>query len=286
MKIFRKRPKPIPPEKRKSIPDGLWSKCPQCSQFIFTKMLEENLKVCPKCNFHFTLTAQERIKLLLDEDSFQEFHKQMRSLDPLNFKGPKSYKEKLQADMQKTGLNEAAIIGEGKIGGYRCAFGITDSRFIMGSMGSVVGEKITIIAEFALKERIPLVIVSGSGGGARMYEGMFSLMQMAKTSGALAKLRKERIPYISVLTHPTMAGVMASFAGLGDVIIAEPGALIGFTGQRVIKQTIKEDLPPGFQTSEFVLQHGLIDMVVHRRDLRNVLIKLLYYLQPQPSAFH
>ncbi len=260
------------------MPDGLWHKCPDCSQFIFKKILEENLKVCPKCDYHFPLTCWERVALLTDEGSFQEMYGQLQSLDPLEFQGPKAYKDKLKEEKKVTSLKEAAIAGTALLENKIVALGVTDHRFIMGSMGSVVGEKITRIAEEALEQRIPLIIVSGSGGGARMYEGMLSLMQMAKTSGALSRLKEQGIPFISLLTHPTMAGIMASFAGLGDVIIAEPKALIGFTGPRVIKQTIKQDLPPGFQTSEFNLEHGLVDMVVHRRDLKKTLAALLDYL--------
>jgi len=267
-------------KKKKEIPDGLWSKCPKCSHFIFNKILAENSKVCPKCEHHFLLTCWERVELLTDKNTFVELTKDLISQDPLEFSGPKTYRDKLDEAMRDTGLSEAAIVGKAKIASINIAIGVTDSRFIMGSMGSVVGEKITRIIERALDERIPLVIVSGSGGGARMYEGMHSLMQMAKTSGALSLLKKNNIPYISILTHPTMAGVMASFAGLGDVIVAEPNALIGFTGPRVIKQTIKQDLPKGFQTSEFNMEHGMIDMVVHRKDLKTTLEKLLKYLVP------
>ena len=278
MRIFKKNLKYTTVKaKKKNIPNGLWSKCPKCSQFIFNKILRENLRVCPKCDYHFLLTCWERIDVLADEGSFKEFYSDFESLDPLEFSGPKSYKEKLKEGKETTSLKEAAVVGEIRMNKKAVALGVTDSRFIMGSMGSVVGEKITRIAEFALEKKVPLVVVSGSGGGARMYEGMLSLMQMAKTSGVLANLKEERIPYISVLTHPTMAGIMASFAGLGDVIIAEPGALIGFTGPRVIKQTIKQDLPPGFQTSEFNLEHGLIDIVTHRKELKNVISKLLNY---------
>ncbi len=277
MRIFKK-PFRYTLARKKIIPDGLWVKCPKCAQLIFNKILAENLKVCPKCDYHFTLTCWERIDLLTDKGSFQEFFKDMASEDPLDFKGPKSYKEKLKEDMEATGLKEAAIVGEAKIEDIKIALGVTDSRFIMGSMGSVVGEKIARITEYALEKRFPLIIVSGSGGGARMYEGMLSLMQMAKTSGALALLKEKNVPYISVLTDPSMAGVLASFAGLGDIIIAEPGALIGFTGPRVIRQTIKQELPKGFQTSEFNLEHGLIDMVVHRKELKNTLAKILSYL--------
>ncbi len=279
MRIFRKKIKTqIAKNKKKGIPDGLWSKCPKCNQLIFNKILEENLKVCNKCNYHFPLSCWERIKYLVDEGSFVEQFSNLESDDPLDFRGPKSYKEKLKEEQKRTGLKEAAIIGEARINKRNVALGLTDYRFIMGSMGSVVGEKITRIAELALEKKLPLVIVSGSGGGARMYEGMLSLMQMAKTSSAIGKLKEAHLLYISVLTHPTMAGVMASFAGLGDIIIAEPEALIGFTGPRVIKQTIKQELPKGFQTSEFSLKHGLIDMVVNRKDLKEVIYKLIDYL--------
>ncbi|MCF7907487.1 MAG: acetyl-CoA carboxylase, carboxyltransferase subunit beta [Candidatus Omnitrophica bacterium] len=267
-----------PKKQKKNIPDGLWSKCPSCSHLVFNKLLEENSKVCPKCSHHFLLTCWERIALMTDKDSFNEISAGLTSRDPLEFAGPKTYRTKLEEATKATGLKEAAVVGEAKIEDKPIALGVTDSRFIMGSMGSVVGEKITRIAELALAKHIPLIIVSGSGGGARMYEGMLSLMQMAKTSGALARLKEENIPFISILTNPTMAGVMASFAGLGDVTIAEPGALIGFTGPRVIKQTIKQDLPKGFQTSEFNLKHGMIDMVVPRKELKAILAKLLYYL--------
>jgi acetyl-CoA carboxylase carboxyl transferase subunit beta len=263
--------------KKKDIPKGLWTKCDECGEIIYNKKLEENLKVCPKCNYHFTLNAHERIQYTLDKNSFQEFDKNMTSKDPLGFKGPKKYKDKLESDKKSTGLKEAVIAGEGKIEGKRLIFAVTDSRFIMGSMGSVVGEKITRAIEKATESKLPIVICSGSGGGARMYEGMFSLMQMAKTSAAISKHNKAGLLFISLLTHPTMAGIMASFASLGDVIMAEPKALIGFTGPRVIEQTIRQKLPEGFQLSEFMLEHGLIDMVVDRKDIRGSINKLVYY---------
>lgn len=263
--------------KKREMPDGLWTKCEDCGELLYNKALEENLMVCPKCNYHFVLSAQERIKLILDAGSFEEYDSQMKSLDPLDFKGPKTYKEKIRQDQESTGLLEAAITGQGTLDGKRIVFGLTDSRFIMGSMGSVVGEKLTRAIEKAFELRLPLVIVSGSGGGARMYEGMLSLMQMAKTSAALARHHDADLLFISVLTNPTMAGVMASFAGLGDIIIAEPKALIGFTGPRVIEQTIRQKLPPGFQRSEFLLEHGLIDMIVHRKNLKATLSHLLDY---------
>ncbi len=278
MRIFKKPFSDNPKRKRTNIPDGLWSKCTNCSHLIFTKILKENLQVCPKCNFHFPLTCWQRIEILIDKNSFVELAKELVSSDPLDFAGPKTYPEKLEEATKTTGLKSAAVVGEAKIDGREIALGVTDYRFIMGSMGSVVGEKIARITENALARRVPLVIVSGSGGGARMYEGMLSLMQMAKTSGAISLLKQGNVPFISVLTHPTMAGVMASFAGLGDITIAEPGALIGFTGPRVIKQTIKQDLPKGFQTSEFNLDHGLIDSVVHRKELRSTISSLLHYL--------
>lgn len=278
MRIFKKPFRYTLAKRKKEMPDGLWSKCPSCSHLIFNKILQDNLKVCPKCNYHFSLTCWERVELLVDGDSFNEFYKDMESLDPLLFAGPKSYKEKLKEDTELTGLKDAIIVGEAKIDKKVTALGVTDSRFIMGSMGSVVGEKIARLIEHAILKKLPVVIVSGSGGGARMYEGLLSLMQMAKTCGVLSRLRQARLPFISVLTHPTMAGVLASFAGIGDVIMAEPGALIGFTGPRVIKQTIKQDLPKGFQTSEFNLEHGLIDMVVSRKDLKSTISKLLFYL--------
>lgn len=264
--------------KKKDIPEGLWTKCEECGEIIYNKALEESLKVCPKCDYHFILTAHERIGMLLDANSFEERDATLRSLDPLQFKGPRSYEEKLKQDQAATGLNEACITGRGAIDGKRIIFVVTDSRFIMGSMGSVVGEKITRATELAMNLRLPLVIVSGSGGGARMYEGLFSLMQMAKTSAALAKLHETGVPFISVLTNPTMAGVMASFASLGDIIIAEPKALIGFTGPRVIEQTIRQKLPAGFQRSEFLLEHGLIDMIMHRKNLKSGIAGVIDYL--------
>ncbi len=265
-------------KKKLDIPEGLWTKCEECGEIIYNKTLEENLKVCPKCQHHFTLSAKERVQMLLDEGNFQEFDTQLRSADPLEFKGPKSYKEKLQLDQVATGLYEAAISGEGQLDGKPIGLTVTDSRFIMGSMGSVVGEKITRAVERSIQRKIPLVIVSGSGGGARMYEGMFSLMQMSKTSVALAELHEAGVPFISVLTDPTMAGVMASFASLGDVILAEPRALIGFTGPRVIEQTIRQRLPEGFQRSEFLLEHGQLDIVVHRKELKETISRLLDFV--------
>ncbi|MFC1624707.1 acetyl-CoA carboxylase, carboxyltransferase subunit beta [Candidatus Omnitrophota bacterium] len=264
--------------KRKGVPDGTWLKCEGCGEMIYKKTLDENLRVCPKCNYHFILSANERIAIFLDEGSFKEFEKGMKPRDILKFKGPKSYVEKIEEDRSSTGMEEAAIVGKGRLNDKEIALAVTDSRFIMGSMGYVVGEKITLITEFATKNRLPLIVISGSGGGARMYEGMISLMQMAKTSAALARHNEAGLLYISVLTNPTMAGVLASFASLGDVIIAEPKALIGFTGPRVIEQTIQQKLPEGFQRSEFLLEHGLIDMVVNRKNMNDTVSQLIDYM--------
>ncbi|MFA4989182.1 MAG: acetyl-CoA carboxylase, carboxyltransferase subunit beta [Candidatus Omnitrophota bacterium] len=278
MALFGKPKYTIVRVKKKEIPDGLWTKCVECSETLYNKTIEENLKVCPKCGYHFSLSAYERVAMLLDKDTFREYDADMLSADPLDFKGPKTYKDKLAQDQQLTGLKDAVISGEGWLDGRKTVIAVTDSRFIMGSMGSVVGEKITRAIETAIKNKLPVVIISGSGGGARMYEGMLSLMQMSKTCAALSRHHNAGLAYISVLTNPTMGGVMASFAGVGDIIIAEPRALIGFAGPRVIEQTIRQKLPSGFQRSEFLLEHGLIDMIVQRKDLKLTLSQLLDYL--------
>jgi len=278
MALFGKPKYTVVRVKKKEIPEGLWTKCEDCGETIYNKALEENQKVCPKCDYHLPLSAQERTRLLIDSGTFKEFDSGLRSMDPLTFKGPKTYVEKIQLDQAATGLPEAIVTGEGKLDGRRIVFGVTDSHFIMGSMGSVVGEKITRAVERSIRNRLPLVIVSGSGGGARMYEGMFSLMQMSKTSAALAAHHREGLSFISVLTDPTMAGVMASYASLGDLVLAEPRALIGFTGPRVIEQTIRQRLPEGFQRSEFLLEHGMVDRVVHRNDLKSVLGTSIDYM--------
>jgi len=270
--------------KKKEIPEGLWTKCSECGSVTYTKELQNNLNVCPKCDHHFSLHAHDRIVLLADKGSFKEFDTQLVSTDPLEFKGPKTYKEKLKADQKHTGLDDAVITGEGKLNGQDVVLCVTDSRFIMGSMGSVVGERITRAIEFATKKRWPIIIVSGSGGGARMYEGVYSLMQMAKTCAALAKHDQEGLLHISLLTNPTMAGIMASFAGVGDFIIAEPKALIGFTGPRVIEQTIRQKLPEGFQRSEFLLAHGLIDMITERKHLKDTLSRIIEYTHVNGST--
>jgi acetyl-CoA carboxylase carboxyl transferase subunit beta len=278
MPLFGKPKYTIVRVKKKEMPDGLWTKCEECGEVLYNKTLEENFRVCPKCNYHFVLGAYERVNVLIDAGTFEEFDTELKTADPLDFKGPKTYKDKLAADQAATGLKEAVVTGSGLLDGKKVIVAVTDSRFIMGSMGSVVGEKITHAIETATKNKLPVIIVSGSGGGARMYEGMFSLMQMAKTCAALSYHHQERLPYLSILTNPTMAGIMASFAGIGDLIIAEPKALIGFTGPRVIEQTIRQKLPPGFQRSEFLLEHGLIDMIVHRKDMKPTLRQILEYL--------
>ncbi len=281
MVFFSRKPKKFDTSKKKEIPGGLWTKCPECGELLYNKKLRENMQVCHKCGYHFRVSAYERLEMTIDSGSFKEFYRNMESKDPLKFKGPNDYPVKLRRDQKKTGLKDAVVTGEAKLNGQRVAIGVTDCRFLMGSMGSVVGEKITRLIEHADKEKIPLVIISGSGGGARMYEGLLSLMQMAKTSAALDRLNRNAGLFISVLTNPTMAGIMASFASLGDVIIAEPRALIGFTGPRVIEQTIKQELPEGFQSSEFLLDHGLIDMIVTRNDMKEMLSKLINYLPPK-----
>ena len=263
--------------RKRDIPEGLWMKCDKCGEIIYNKTLEEDLKICLKCDYHFTLSAPERVLQLIDEGSFQEMDRELASADPIGFRGPKSYIAKLKEDQEATSLIDAVITGEGTIFDRRVALGVTDSRFIIGSMGSVVGEKLTRLIEHATAKKIPVIIVSGSGGGARMYEGAFSLMQMAKTSQALAKHHEAKQLFISVLTNPTMAGIMASFASLGDLIIAEPKALIGFTGPRVIEQTIRQKLPDGFQTSEFLLEHGMLDKIVHRKQLKSAIHQFLEF---------
>ncbi|QDV37897.1 acetyl-CoA carboxylase, carboxyltransferase subunit beta [Tautonia plasticadhaerens] len=268
------------PAASKKVPEGVWMRCDGCSATLFRKEVERNRHVCPQCEHHFTRGARDRIADLLDADTFEEWYADLRPADPLGFNDRRPYPERVAAEQQRTGLSEAAIVGQGFVKGIRLVFGITDSTFIMGSMGSVVGEKLTRAIEEATRLRLPLVIVSGSGGGARMHEGIFSLMQMAKTSAALARYHAAGGFFVSVLTNPTMGGVAASFASLGDVILAEPKALIGFAGPKVIQQTVRVQLPPGFQRSEFFLAHGFVDRIVHRRDLRSTLAQLLNYVTP------
>src|SRR5882724_936815 len=263
--------------KKRDIPEGLWTKCPTCSTMIFDKELDENLKVCPKCSFHFQIGSRERIHSLVETCTFEEMDAGMTSVDVLNFKGVATYKSKLEAYKKNTTLKDAVVTGLCKIGAHRVALGVMDFNFLGGSMGSVVGEKLTRLIERGTEKGFPVIIISTSGG-ARMYEGMFSLMQMAKTSAALAYHAQRRLPYISILTHPTTAGVMASYASLGDLILAEPGAMIGFAGPRVIKDTTQAELPPGFQTAEFLLDHGLIDSIVSRKEMKAQLIAYLDFL--------
>jgi acetyl-CoA carboxylase carboxyl transferase subunit beta len=263
--------------RKREIPEGLWTKCPKCATMIFDKELDDNLKVCTKCGHHFPIGARERINALVETCSFEETDAQMGSVDVLKFTGVAAYSDKLQEHQKTTGLKEAVITGLGKVGGHRVALGVMDFSFLGGSMGSVVGEKLTRLIEAGTERGLPVIIISTSGG-ARMYEGMFSLMQMAKTCAALAYHAKARLPYLSVLTHPTTAGVMASYASVGDLIVAETGAMIGFAGPRVIKDTTQAELPPGFQTAEFLVDRGLIDALVPRQEMKERLIHYLDFL--------
>ena len=256
---------------QEEAPQGLWTKCGKCGGILYKKELTENLGLCNDCGFHFRLSARERMAITLDTDGFDEYDEELLTVDPLGFPG---YDIKMEGARQTTGLDEAIITGKGSIDGYPVLAGFMHFSFIGASMGSVVGEKVTRLFERAARQRVPVVMFCASGG-ARMQEGMYSLMQMAKTSAACARLSDTRTLYISVLTNPTTAGVFASFGSLGDIIIAEPGALIGFTGQRVIEETIRQKLPPGFQTAEFALEHGLVDMIVDRRNMRKILGLLL-----------
>ncbi len=263
--------------KKKEIPEGLWTKCPKCSTMVFDKELDENLKVCTHCQHHFPIGSRERIHSLVETCTFEEMDAGLTSVDVLGFTGVASYATKLQEYQKTTGLKDAVVTGIGTIGNHRTALGVMDFSFLGGSMGSVVGEKLTRLIEKATEKALPLVIISTSGG-ARMYDGMFSLLQMAKTCAALAYHAQMRLPYLSVLTHPTTAGVMASYASVGDLIIAEPGAMIGFAGPRVIKDTTQAELPPGFQTAEFLLDHGLIDAIVSRKEMKTRLVEYLGFL--------
>ncbi len=260
---------------KRGVPEGLWQRCPGCQATIFRKEAEKRLGVCPECDYHWYVPARERIAQVLDEGTFEEWDTDIHPTDPLGFKDKKAYSERIKDEQNKTGLTEAAVVGSGMIRARRVAFGVTDSSFIMGSMGSVVGEKLTRTVERATQQQLPLIIISGSGGGARMHEGILSLMQMAKVSAALAKYDQSGGLFISVLTNPTMGGVAASFASLGDLVFAEPKALIGFAGPRTIKATIRIELPKGFQTSEFLLEHGFVDRIVRRRDLKSEIAKAI-----------
>jgi acetyl-CoA carboxylase carboxyl transferase subunit beta len=264
---------------KRGVPEGLWIRCPQCKATIFRKEAENRFNVFPECGYHFHLPAGERIRQLLDKDSFEEWFAELRPRDPLEFKDRIPYAERLQAEQAKTGLSDAAVVGKGYIRGRPVVFGVTDFAFMAGSMGSVVGEKLTRATEEATRLKLPLIFVSGSGGGARMQEGILALMQMAKISAALARYDQAGGLYLSILTNPTMGGVAASFALQGDITLAEPGALIGFAGKRTIWNTVRLELPEGFQTSEFLLQHGFIDRIIHRKDLGTEVARIIDYCE-------
>ena len=280
MAIF-KRPALKPQSRKREMPQGLWRKCPGCGEVVHELELTQNQLVCPRCDYHFAQTAKERIENLLDPGSFVERDADLRSIDTLRFQGMASYEDRLRKYKASTGLTDAVLSGHGMIEGYKVAIAVMDFSFLAATMGSVVGERITRVIEYGTENRCAVIIISASGG-ARMYEGMLSLMQMAKTSGALARHACQKLPYISVLTNPTTAGVMASFASMGDVIMAEPRSMVGFAGPRVIKETTHQDLPEGFQTAEFLEEHGLIDLIVHRKKMRAQLAQLLgYFSGPQ-----
>ncbi len=264
---------------KRGVPEGMWIRCPQCKATVFRKEAEARLNVCPECGYHFYLPARDRIAQLLDKDSFEEWFTDLSPCDPLGFKDRIPYAERLQAEQAKTGMRDAAVVGRGFVRGRPVVFGVTDFAFMAGSMGSVVGEKLTRAAEEATRLMLPLILVSGSGGGARMQEGILSLMQMAKISAALGRYDKAGGLYVSILTNPTMGGVAASFALQGDITLAEPGALIGFAGKRTIWNTVRLELPEGFQTSEFLLQHGFIDRIVPRPNLRTEVARIIDYCE-------
>ena len=271
--------KPTMARPKRGVPEGMWIRCPQCKATVFRKEAERLLMVCPECGYHFYLPARDRIGHLLDEESFEEWFTDLAPCDPLRFMDRIPYAERLRAEQAKTGMRDAAVVGRGFVRGRPVVFGVTDFAFMAGSMGSVVGEKLTRAAEEATRLKLPLILVSGSGGGARMQEGILSLMQMAKISAALGRYDKAGGLYVSILTNPTMGGVAASFALQGDVTLAEPGALIGFAGKRTIWNTVRLELPDGFQTSEFLLQHGFIDRIVPRPNLRTEVAKIIDYCE-------
>jgi len=282
MEWFKKTREGVAGGEKKEIPKGLWTKCESCGEIIFVRELEKNLWVCPKCNYHFRIRYKDYLELLLDPGEWKEYDRNIVSADPLRFKDSKRYPDRIRDARKKTELSDAVVCGIGKIGGREVSVAAMDFSFIGGSMGSVVGEKIARAIERSLERKITLIIVSCSGG-ARMQEGILSLMQMAKTSALLAQLQKKNLSFISVLTNPTTAGVMASYASLGDVIIAEPKALLGFAGPRVIAQTIGQELPPGFQSSEFFLEHGFLDIICERKELRRTINLLLEYFSGNGS---
>ncbi|MCA9233998.1 MAG: acetyl-CoA carboxylase carboxyltransferase subunit beta [Planctomycetales bacterium] len=268
---------PKPPREKRGVPSGLWLRCDGCGATVFRKSCQENQNCCPECDHHMYMGARDRVTSVLDAGTFQECDAEMTAVDPLGFSDKKKYSERLVAEQKRTGLRDAILTGTGMIRARRVAFAVTDSAFIMGSMGSVVGERLARLIERATQDQLPLIVVSGSGGGARMHEGIFSLMQMAKVSAALARYDAAGGLFISVLTNPTMGGVAASFASLGDVIFAEPKALIGFAGPRTIKATIRIELPEGFQTSEFLLEHGYVDRIVRRKELKSEIARVIDY---------
>jgi acetyl-CoA carboxylase carboxyl transferase subunit beta len=275
----RDKSKEFPDEKRFKVPEGLWIRCEHCREVVYRKEVERKGKVCPKCDYHFPISVEERIALILDEGTYKEWERELAPMDPLNFKDSAKYRDRLKTTQEKTHHRDAIVVGEGTIEGRPVLLGVFVFGFMGGSMGSVVGEKIVRAAERAADGATPLIIVSASGG-ARMHEGILSLMQMAKTAAAISKMRQAGVPFLSILTDPTFGGVTASFAMLGDVILAEPRALIGFAGPRVIEQTIKQQLPEGFQRSEFLLEHGMIDLIVPRKNLKQTLSKLLSFFRP------
>jgi acetyl-CoA carboxylase carboxyl transferase subunit beta len=280
---FKKEPLVSPKDSRVRMPEGLWTKCDNCKEIIYKPELERNANVCPRCQFHFRLTARARIDLLVDPGSYEERNPAIRSQDPLHFKDQKSYPDRIKAAKKATGMEDALLSGVATIGGHRVSLCALEFGFMGGSMGSAVGEKVTRAIEDAIRERMPFIAVSCSGG-ARMQESVLSLMQMAKTSAALARLGRAHLPYISILTDPTTGGVTASYAMLGDIHIAEPNALIGFAGPRVIQDTIRQELPAGFQRAEFLLAHGFVDMVVERKNLRQTLIQVLDFFADASGA--
>jgi len=283
MDWFKRKKQLLSPIEKKDVPDGLWMKCDGCGAILYKKELEQKMYVCPDCNHHFRIGSDTYIKILFDAGSFKELNAKLAAGDPLNFTDVKSYKDKYLSTVKKTGLNEAVITGTAKINHQGVVAALMDFRFMGGSMGSVVGEKISRAIDVAYKKNQPMLILSASGG-ARMHEGVLSLMQMAKTSAKLARLARKNIPYISILTNPTTGGTTASYAMLGDINIAEPGALIGFAGPRVIKQTIGQDLPKGFQRSEFVRDHGFLDVIAHRHELKERISGMLdFYKHSNPT---
>jgi acetyl-CoA carboxylase carboxyl transferase subunit beta len=282
MAWFWKRKEDRERPRRVVIAEGLWFKCDACKEIVYRAEVERAGRICPKCKYPFRVGARERLGLLLDEGSFEERDRELRSADPLGFRDTKRYRDRLRSAREKTGLEEAVITGVGRVGGFPLVVCVFEFEFMGGSMASVVGEKVTRAIELAAQKRVPLLIVTASGG-ARMQEGILSLMQMAKTAVALQRLGEERVPYISLLTDPTTGGVTASFAMLGDLVLAEPRALIGFAGPRVIAETIRQPLPEGFQRSEFLLEHGQVDRVVERRELRETLRRILAFFADAPS---